>query len=140
MYRISWALLAGAVLAAGLSAAPDYTTIPPKPADAAALLRAQKVNLAKAIEIAEKAAGGVAASAAVDVMGGARSIEVVVYAADARHKVLVDSTSGVVTANDLMGRFPGAPVVGDWLETDSGLHYFDIVVGTGPQPPGPTSK
>ncbi len=36
-------------------------------------------------------------------------------------------------------RFPGDPVSGDGTETDSGLKYFDIVVGDGPQPAGPTS-
>ncbi len=140
MYRLSCALLAGAVLAAGLYAAPDYTSVPPMPADAAALLRGQKVSLAKAIEIAEKAAGGVASSAAFDLAGGARSIEVIVYAADARHKVTVDATSGSVTANDAIPRFPGAAVEGDWVETESGLRYFDITVGGGPQPASPATK
>jgi FKBP-type peptidyl-prolyl cis-trans isomerase len=140
MYRVSCALLAGAVLAAGLSAAPDFTTIPPMSADAAGLLRSQKINLAKAIEIAEKAAGGVAASAVFDLPGGARSVEVIVYAADARRKVMVDATSGSVTANEAIPRFPGAAVEGDWVETESGLKYFDITIGSGPQPASPATK
>jgi hypothetical protein len=140
MNRNCVALLAGAVIATGLVAAPDYTSLPPTPSDVASLLRGQKVGLAKAIEIAEKAAGGVAASAAFDVAGGARNIDVVVYAADARHKVTVDADSGSVTARESFGRFPGAAVEGNWLETDSGLKYYDIVVGSGPQPPSPAAR
>ena len=35
--------------------------------------------------------------------------------------------------------FPGDPVVGEAIETASGLTYYDLVVGSGPQPAGPTS-
>ena len=37
-------------------------------------------------------------------------------------------------------QYPGGAVDGDPIETDSGLKYFDIVVGDGPQPAGPTSR
>ncbi len=36
-------------------------------------------------------------------------------------------------------QYPGDPVEGDPVVTASGLKYFDLVVGDGPQPPGPTS-
>lgn len=35
--------------------------------------------------------------------------------------------------------FPGDPVVGEPIQTASGLTYYDLVVGDGPQPNGPTS-
>ncbi|MCH8165065.1 MAG: FKBP-type peptidyl-prolyl cis-trans isomerase [Planctomycetes bacterium] len=40
----------------------------------------------------------------------------------------------------MVPRFPGDPVQGDWIETDSGLKYFDLVQGDGPQPAGPSTK
>ena len=36
-------------------------------------------------------------------------------------------------------QYPGDPVAGDPVLTASGLKYFDLVVGDGPQPAGPTS-
>ncbi|UCD76543.1 MAG: FKBP-type peptidyl-prolyl cis-trans isomerase, partial [Phycisphaerales bacterium] len=35
---------------------------------------------------------------------------------------------------------PGAPVSGEPVTTDSGLVYYDLVVGDGPQPAGPASR
>ena len=35
--------------------------------------------------------------------------------------------------------YPGDPIVGEAIETASGLTYYDLVVGDGPQPNGPTS-
>ncbi len=37
-------------------------------------------------------------------------------------------------------RYPGAPVTGEPVTTASGLKYYDIVVGQGPQPPRPQSR
>ncbi len=36
-------------------------------------------------------------------------------------------------------QYPGDPVAGDPVVTASGLKYFDLVAGDGPQPQGPTS-
>ena len=54
--------------------------------------------------------------------------------------VVVDGQSGAVKSKETRGRFPGAPTEGQWTELSSGLKYFDLVVGTGEQPAGPTTK
>lgn len=51
----------------------------------------------------------------------------------------IDAATGEDLSDVTEPRFPGDPVSGDGTETDSGLKYFDIVVGDGPQPAGPTS-
>jgi FKBP-type peptidyl-prolyl cis-trans isomerase len=52
----------------------------------------------------------------------------------------VDTSTGEVRSNRIVPRFPGDPV-GDTelVETESGLQYFDLECGEGPQPAGPTS-
>ena len=51
----------------------------------------------------------------------------------------IDAPTEEDLSDETEPRFPGDPVSGDGTETDSGLKYFDIVVGDGPQPAGPTS-
>ncbi|MDP6541074.1 MAG: FKBP-type peptidyl-prolyl cis-trans isomerase [Planctomycetota bacterium] len=48
--------------------------------------------------------------------------------------------AGKVTAKELSPRFPGAPCSGAWTETPSGLKYYDLVVGEGETPSGPTAR
>jgi hypothetical protein len=129
-----------AVLAAvALAAGPDYTSLPPAPDTVEGMLKGSKVDLVKAIEIAHKKNGGYVASAAFDLGNGATTIDVVTFAEGVKHQVSVDATSGAVLSDQIVPRFPGAPVDGEWVESDSGLKYFDIAVGDGPQPSGPTS-
>jgi FKBP-type peptidyl-prolyl cis-trans isomerase FkpA len=127
--------LAGVAFAGG----PDYTTIPPKAEAIQKAIQSRSVPLAKAIEIAESTTGGVVASAAFDLTADAATIDVVALAKGKRHSLVIDATSGSVLSDEIVPRFPGDPVEGDWVETDSGLKYYDIVVGEGPQPSGPTS-
>jgi FKBP-type peptidyl-prolyl cis-trans isomerase len=49
------------------------------------------------------------------------------------------SGSGQIMSDVEIPRFPGWEVAGDWTETDSGLKYYDIVIGEGPTPPSSTS-
>ncbi len=51
----------------------------------------------------------------------------------------IDTPTEEDLSDETEPRFPGDPVSGDGTQTDSGLKYFDIVVGDGPQPAGPTS-
>jgi len=118
----------------------DYSAIPPSPQAAQAAISGRTVGLAQAIQFAEKATGGVAASAAFDLAAEAMSIDVVVFAGGSRHEIVIDSTSGAVLADRAVARFPGAAVEGEWIESDSGLKYYDIVVGDGPSPPGRTAR
>jgi len=133
-------LLVGAGVVLALAAGADYSAIPPSPRAAQAAIGGRTVGLAQAIQLAEKAAGGVAASAAFDLAAEAISIDVVVFAGGTRHEIVIDSTTGSVLADQAVARFPGAAVDGEWTESDSGLKYFDIVVGDGPAPRGPTAR
>jgi hypothetical protein len=133
-------LLIGAGVVLALAAGSDYSAIPASPQAAEAAISGRTVGLAQAIKFAEKATGGVAASAAFDLASQAMSIDVVVFAGGSRHEIVIDSTTGTVLADRDVARFPGAAVEGEWTESDSGLKYFDIVVGDGPSPPGRTAR
>jgi peptidylprolyl isomerase len=122
------------VLALCMTAAqqPDYTTLPPDPADVEKQLAGAKVSLAQAIEAALKSSPGAAASVAFKAPG---LYEVLVYAGGKATRVSVNAQTGAVTGQQEVPRFPGAPVSGAWTQTPSGLKYFDLKVGTGPAPP-----
>ncbi|MHC4416583.1 MAG: FKBP-type peptidyl-prolyl cis-trans isomerase [Planctomycetota bacterium] len=79
------------------------------------------------------------ASASFDLAQEAGSIDVVAFAGGEKHQLVVDASTGDIRSDRVVPRFPGDPVDGQWAETDSGLKYFDIVVGDGPQPAGPAS-
>jgi FKBP-type peptidyl-prolyl cis-trans isomerase len=105
-----------------------------------AQLRAAPGRLAKAIGVAEAHVSGVARSAEVRLDASPPVIEVEVYADAKTHRVTVDfAASSVRSATDVTWRMPGEPIVGDLVTTDSGLQYYDLGVGDGPQPAGPTS-
>jgi len=133
----SLALLASTSLLAG-AAVPlleDHTTIPPAPDEMHAMLAAKK-PLAQLIAAAEEDTGALASEAGY---GGDGQVTVHAYSTDAHWVVQVDPASGAVTSKEKRARFPGAPVEGKWTETPSGLKYFDMVVGQGAKPAGPTS-
>ena len=117
----------------------DYTTIPRSADECAAMLKGKPIDLVQAIAAAQQAAGGTATSAAFDLTNNASSIKVVVVAGNEMHSVIVDSIKGNIMSDEIVPRFSGAAVSGDWTETASGLKYYDIVQGDGPQPSGPAS-
>ncbi len=132
------ALLFGAV-ALPLAEKDDYTTIPLSAGECAAMLEGKPIDLVQAIAAAQEAAGGTATSAAFNLTNNASSIKVVVVAGSEMHNVVVDSTKGNIMSDEIVQRFPGDAVAGDWTETASGLKYYDIVQGDGPQPASPAS-
>lgn len=136
---IKHALTLGLLAAAAIAGAPDYNAIPPKAEALETMIRSKSVSLDKAVEIAKTTTGGIVASAAFDLTADAATIDIVVLAKGNRHNLIIDATSGSVLSNDIVPRFPGDAVEGDWMETDSGLKYYDIVVGEGEQPSGPAS-
>jgi len=133
----STALLVSTSLLGGSAAAPrgDYTTIPPSPAEVHARL-AKNQPLAKIIEAAESATGGLAGAISYDAAG---NVTVHTYSPSAHVAVQVNGADGSVKSKTEIPRFPGVPVQGDWTETKSGLKYYDIVVGQGEKPAGPTT-
>jgi peptidylprolyl isomerase len=62
------------------------------------------------------------------------------YTPTAHWIVQVDGASGNVSSKEALPRFPGDPVEGEPLNTDSGLKYYDIVVGTGETPANPSTR
>ncbi len=50
------------------------------------------------------------------------------------------STQPEAAAEPATPQYPGAAVRGEPVETASGLKYYEIVVGDGPQPAGPSSS
>jgi hypothetical protein len=134
---LSALLLAGAS-GAWLPPGVDLTAMPVMPADVEA--QAAKVGLARAIEAAEKAAGGVAGSAQMRFGKSGATIEVVTYGQGAAKSVVVDAASGEVKSTTPIPGIPGEPLSGPLVETPSGLRYFDLKVGDGPKPAGPSAK
>jgi FKBP-type peptidyl-prolyl cis-trans isomerase len=114
----------------------DYESIPPDPARAQARLKEQRLGLAKACELIAKATEGEVASATIDPDGG--DITATAYGHGKAWSITMDQ-DGKITRQDEVTRFPGWEVSGDWTETDSGLKYYDIVIGEGPTPPTSTS-
>lgn len=116
---------------------PDLSKLPPTPAEMHKAASASKVSLSQAIETAQKATNGLATAASF-VAG--KGIEVKVHTTKTTFRVTVDAASGAVTAKEAVPGLPGAPPVGKLVETSSGLKYYELKVGTGAQPAGPTTK
>ena len=101
------------------------------------------MSLAEAIAAAEAAAEGVAGSAELAKNAAEGSVpvyHVAVYGGGQATMVEIDAATGDVVSQSPINRFPGEAVSGDWTETDSGLKYYDLVVGTGETPPGPSTS
>ena len=126
-----------AILGLGILAQ-DYTTLPPEAGSTEKKIRASKTSLATAIAEAEKTAGGVAHSAAMKLDGEKPSVEVTVFGGGKQTKVSIDTSTGKVASSIVVPRFPGDPVTGKPVKTDTGLQYYDIKVGKGTSPK-PTS-
>ena len=118
---------------------PDYTSIPAAANELAAMCQSKSIDLTKAMRSAREAVGGIVTAAAFDLAKNAESIKVTVLADGAKHSVVVNSTNGEIMSDDIVPRFPGEAVSGEWTETSSGLKYYDIVVGDGALPAGPAS-
>ncbi len=140
MSRAALGFIAGVACTVLLALAADYEKIPPAPAEVEAMLKGRRTNLSEALQMALKETGGVAASAAYDLDGGAKIIHIETYSKGMRYRVRVDVDRGEVVAKDSVPRFPGDAVSGEWKEMPGGLKYFDIKVGDGPAPAGPTAQ
>ena len=123
-------LLVGA--AAFTARVADYESIPAEPAIVYAELGAMNTSLSAAIGKAEAATMGRAMSASLS--NDRQSFSIDVFTDGSRHAVSIDAGTGEVIANESTPRFPGKAVSGNWVETASGLKYYDIKVGDGPAP------
>jgi hypothetical protein len=138
-YAVTGLLAIASAAAVLWAAGADYSAIPPEAAAVESMLAGAKINLVKAIEIAQGSTGGVVASAGFDLESEAASIEVVAYAGGEKRRLVVDASTGAIRSDQVVPRFPGEPAEGQWIETDSGLKYFDLECGDGPQPAEPDS-
>jgi peptidylprolyl isomerase len=77
-------------------ATPDYTTIPPEPAEIEQKLTAAHVSLAQAIAAAEKASNGHAVEAKAMTAGDTVSYEIFIESMGMLKRAIVDGTSGAV--------------------------------------------
>ena len=114
----------------------DYETIPPEPARTQARLQEQRLGLAKACELIAKATDGAVSAASINPDGG--DITATAYGHGKAWSVTMDQ-DGKITRQEEVTRFPGWEVSGDWTETDSGLKYYDVVIGEGATPPSSSS-
>jgi FKBP-type peptidyl-prolyl cis-trans isomerase len=105
-------------------------------------LAAAKVDIATAIATAEKASGGKAYSAALAADGETARWDVVAFAGDVEHKVRINAATGAVDADVVTPKavLPGAAPVGEPQKSASGLVWYDLAVGQGPQPAGPQNE
>lgn len=130
--------LGATALAAGVLLAPvDYSITPYPFSQIHHAMATGEVNLTKAIQIAQEATGGVAASASADFLANPMQFRVSAYTADKGWDVTINM-DGTIKEKKELTDVPGDPVTGDWVITASGLRYFDLKVGDGPQPEGPT--
>lgn len=129
---------ATAFAAAALLDAVDYSAIPMPFNRIHHTMSNASVSLAKAIEIAQEATGGVAASARADLLGEKPGFEVSVYTAEAGWNVII-SADGTVKEKKELTDVPGEKVTSDCVVLPSGLRYFDLVVGEGAEPPSDTA-
>jgi hypothetical protein len=129
------AFLLGVATPALLTAASDHATLPPSAAEMLARMEPQ-LPLERAIGVAESDVGGRAGQAAYE---GA-NVRVRVYEKDGATDVVLDGASGRVLSKTPVSRFPGEPARGEWTELPSGLKYYELRVGDGAMPAGPTSS
>ena len=132
-------IIAGLSLVVGSFAAfpvdpPDYTSLPPAPADMHQKLSASQVTLEKAIEIARKATNGLPASASFGVKDGEEVVSVTLYTNESQHRIVIEVKSGEIVTTEQPQRFPGDTVEGEPQKTESGLMYYLIRAGDGPKP------
>ena len=132
------ALLALAI--GGTSVATDYTNLPDAPSEVAAELSAFAITMGKAVQIAEETGKGRASTCTLAMDADAPYYDVRVYGSGGAWDMRIDATSGEIVSKSSVTRFPGDPVSGDWIETASGLKYFDIVEGDGAAPAGPEAR
>jgi len=101
---------------------------------------AARIGIAEALELAKSEVDGLVSSVQTNLGGDPPTIEIVTYRDHKAHRIVVDAALGMILFTEPVPRFPGEPVSGDWIETPTGLKYFDIVEGTGAMPSGPQSQ
>jgi FKBP-type peptidyl-prolyl cis-trans isomerase len=118
----------------------DYTAVPADPVAVHEHLSGLSTSLVDAVKAAEAETGGLAHSVCGVIKDDTSMFEVYVYTNKECRRVMVNAETGAIAVNESQPQFPGKPVEGKLVELSSGLKYFDLVVGGGAQPAGPTSQ
>lgn len=146
-FRCAAATLAVFSIGAGAGAQPgevDYSRLIPAPAEELKSFAAATVSLGDAIARAKERTGGTAIAAWLELDGGAPVYTVVLLTDETRHTARVHGVSGEVQSVDTAA---GSPIPGwalpegaELVTTPTGLQYYEIIVGEGPQPAGPATR
>ncbi len=113
----------------------DYSILPSKPSETEQRLIAFPMSLTQAIDMAQEEVGGYAMSAEIHMDRMPASVEVLAYAQGKAKLVVIDAEAQMIEEVRDVPRFPGWAVDGDWIETESGLMYYELKLGEGLQPP-----
>lgn len=132
------ALCTGAMAGVALLDTVDYSVIPVPFSRIHNTLTSSGASLARAIEVAQEATGGVATSASVDLLGKETLFQVNTYTAENGWTVIINADGSIKEKKELAD-VPGEKVTGDWVVLESGLRYFELKEGEGPQPPSNTA-
>lgn len=113
----------------------NYTDLPPKPAQFARHLAGLKVTMSDAIKAAEETAKGRASAARL--VGDNYVVDT--YNSESHIEVTISAMNGEVVTTRNIAWLPGDAVMTEWITTDSGLMYAEIVEGSGATPAGPST-
>lgn len=137
LFRTSLAVLAGFTGGLFVASAPtsdiDLTKYPAPPSKVHADLARAQTKLADAVAAAtQEIEGGLVSKAEV---GSNNDVSVTVVTESAVRTLVIGAADGAIKSNvDSTATLPGVDVTGEPTWTESGLGYFDIVVGDGAQP------
>ncbi len=129
-------LLAGVATATMMN---DYQSIPPAPKDLHEVLSRSEVTLQEAVARAVEITGGIARNATIKHGNASIVIEVETVTPEKVERIVLQG-DGTVVERVMIPRFPGQKAAGEMQITTTGLHYIDIVEGTGESPPDATSS
>ena len=148
MFRLPALLIAAtattaaiATIMPALGPSNDYSALPPDPFEMEQALAASKVDLAAAAGIAADKANGSCSSITADVTKDGVTYRATVYSDGMRHDMVINGTNGDIMSDTKIPRYPGDPV-GDaeMQKSDSGLMWYDLVVGDGAAPADPSAQ
>ncbi len=111
---------------------PDFRSLPPAPGDVQKQIAACTVTLAQAVEAAQKALpGGLVRAVQLRFANTPPDFEILMYAGDEAHRVLVDANTGAIISDSIVPRFPGVAVASEPIVLPSGVQYYNVKVGEG---------
>lgn len=142
MLGLSGCIALTAAAASTLLPSDDYETLPPEHSVVEKMLRAQKTPLEQGIATARKTHPDcVVAAASFDLAStGSGTITVELYNEGEKRIMTINASDGAVVSNESVPHLAGWACDGEWIETETGLKYCDIEVGSGAVPPRATSE